>query len=85
MGYKEAIEDNVTVRNTKGHTTGYYPPCRMCGEPVFSISYRREQKYLCRDCKAYLKSISRYSYAHDESMQEAIKLMCQKNKAGKKP
>ena len=54
MSYYEALADGVRIK--KGHTKNtYYPRCRFCGAEVFSYSYVRGYKYICKDCKPHKK------------------------------
>ena len=54
MSYYEAKEDHVRIGNN-GTSTIYYPPCRICGREVKSLTYLRNRKYLCPECKVKLK------------------------------
>lgn len=50
MGYLEAKADNIRIVKGKGYTI-YFPKCNVCGEEVKSMSYIRNTKYKCKDCK----------------------------------
>lgn len=51
MGYKEALEDGIRISKSGGGDNWYYPKCSDCGTEVSSWGYRREIKYLCKECK----------------------------------
>lgn len=53
MSYQEAIADNIPMEKSNGFTW-YYPPCYICGQPVSTWKYIRNQKYSCRICKELL-------------------------------
>ena len=56
MSYFEALEDGVKMKKRHDGGTAYYPPCQYCGTGVYSWSYRREMRYVCRQCKLKLKA-----------------------------
>lgn len=72
MGYREALEDNIPVKQGRG----YYPPCHICGASVFSMQYQRGLKYTCPDCKQYLvesKILNNELPKKEKKLKEAIK------------
>lgn len=51
MGYREATEDGIRTEKQKNGNTVYYPKCHICDREVFSLSYLRNIKYTCKECK----------------------------------
>ncbi|MBT3273405.1 MAG: DUF559 domain-containing protein [Spirochaetales bacterium] len=51
MSWHEALEDGIPVVKDRLESDGYYPPCRICGSPVYSWSYIRGTRYTCSDCR----------------------------------
>lgn len=51
MSYIEAQRDGIPTKVDKRGNTAYYPPCHICGNPVYSWAYRPGTRYTCRDCK----------------------------------
>lgn len=51
MSWIEAIEDGVPTVKDKRSFNNYYPPCHICGTPVFSWSYIRGAIYTCPECR----------------------------------
>ena len=52
MGYREAKEDGIrTYKNKRTNSTIYYPRCQYCDKEVMSLSYIRDNKYSCKECK----------------------------------
>lgn len=51
MGYFEALEDGIPTTETKEGFKDYYPPCHICGAPVYSWKYTRDVKFTCPDCR----------------------------------
>ena len=54
MSWHEAIEDGIPVAKDSAKRSCYYPPCHICGEPVYSWSYIRGCQYTCKGCKTEL-------------------------------
>ena len=54
MSYQEAVEDNIPRSGNGIKGQGYYPPCHICGTPVYSWAYRRGTVYTCPDCRKEL-------------------------------
>ena len=52
MSYREAVEDGIRTERSKNGGSYYYPPCHICGSPVFSWAYVRGNRYTCLNCKA---------------------------------
>ena len=50
LSYYEALEDGIPMEEGR-YSTRYYPPCRVCGAPVYSWSYLRGTQYICGDCR----------------------------------
>lgn len=57
--YFEAVEDGVRIEDKAGGGHWYYPKCRICGEEVRRISYKRGHSYACPKCNQALKSLER--------------------------
>lgn len=47
MGYREALADGMSRSKRKG----FYPPCHICGQETYSMSYVPTRKYTCEACK----------------------------------
>ena len=58
MSWIEAKEDGIRVAKMNGFTC-YYPPCRICGSPVYSWSYIRGVNYTCGECRKELATIKK--------------------------
>jgi len=54
MGWHEAMEDGIPIVKDNTKHNLYYPPCHICGSPVYSWSYIRGIKYTCKDCRTEL-------------------------------
>lgn len=54
MSWCEAKEDRIPVIKDKASFNGYYPPCHICGTPVYSWSYVRGTIYTCPECRKEL-------------------------------
>jgi len=54
MGRHEAMEDGIPIVQDNTKYNCYYPPCHICGSPVYSWSYIRSVKYTCKDCRSEL-------------------------------
>lgn len=54
MSWREAIEDGIPVVKDSSKINCYYPPCHICGAPVYSWSYIRGSQYACKDCRTEL-------------------------------
>lgn len=54
MGYYDALEDNIPTEQDKKGFTIYYPPCRICGAPVYSWRYIKGAQYVCQECRQLL-------------------------------
>lgn len=53
MSYHEALEDGIPMKKGADYSrNGYYPPCHICGQPVYTWAYRRGVKYTCSACRA---------------------------------
>jgi hypothetical protein len=57
MGYYDAIEDNIPKERDKKGFEVYYPPCRICGAPVYSWRYLKGAQYVCQECRQLLVDI----------------------------
>lgn len=51
MSYKEAKRDGVRISVDSAGYPSYFPKCHICGNEVYSWSYKPEFKYKCKDCK----------------------------------
>ena len=54
MSWREAKEDGIPIAKDRAKYNCYYPPCHLCGTPVYSWSYIRNSKYTCKDCRTEL-------------------------------
>jgi very-short-patch-repair endonuclease len=54
MSWREAMEDGIPVGRDSRKYSCYYPPCHICGAPVYSWSYIRGAQYTCKDCRTEL-------------------------------
>ncbi len=54
MGWREAIEDGITIGKDSRNYNCYYPPCHICATPVYSWTYTQGAKYTCKDCRTEL-------------------------------
>ncbi len=54
MSWYEATEDGIPTAKDKDSYTGYFPPCHICGTPVYSWSYIRGTSYTCPECRKEL-------------------------------
>lgn len=54
MSWREANEDGIPIIKDKMSFNGYYPPCHICGTPVYSWSYIRGVSYTCPECRKEL-------------------------------
>lgn len=50
MGFIEAKEDKIKIINGRGYTI-YYPKCYICGAEIKCMTYSRETRYRCKQCK----------------------------------
>ncbi len=58
MSYKDALEDGTpTEKDNRGYTW-YYPPCRICGVPVYTWKYVHGAEYTCKDCREDLVKLA---------------------------
>lgn len=79
MSWCEAIEDGIPVIKDKASFNGYYPPCHICGTPVYSWSYIRGALYTCPECRKELvrqemdKKQRQMSVDKSAKLDEAIK------------
>ncbi len=56
MGYAEALEDKIPIRERPGYYPNIYlPPCSICGRRVRSLTYKRGIKYYCPICRTIVK------------------------------
>ena len=51
MSQLDAIKDGIRIEDDMDGFPCYYPPCHLCGTPVYTWSYLRGTKYTCRDCR----------------------------------
>jgi very-short-patch-repair endonuclease len=65
MGYYDAVRDHIPMRKDKNGNTGFYPPCKICGEPVYSWNYVSGTDYTCPKCREEL--VKQYREEHEES------------------
>lgn len=79
MSYYDALADSIPMdKDSKGFTR-YYPPCRICGSPVYTWSYVSGTKYVCKECRTQLIAMERESKAStladkkEGKLAEAIK------------
>jgi very-short-patch-repair endonuclease len=54
MGYYDALEDNIPIERDKKGFNIFYPPCRVCGAPVYSWRYLKDAQYVCQECRQLL-------------------------------
>lgn len=54
MGLLDAIEDGIPFGKDHKNFNCYYPPCHICGTPVYSWSYISGTQYTCKDCRTEL-------------------------------
>lgn len=76
MGYQDALRDGIAVRKTSDGFDGYYPPCSICGTPVYSWSYISGTKYICNECRKEMVRQYRKDHietAKDKKFSEAVK------------
>jgi len=71
MSWHEANEDGIPIVKGKESFTGYYPPCHICGTPVYSWSYIRGTAYTCPECK---KELVRQELAQKKEVGKSAKL-----------
>lgn len=60
MSWKEAKEDGIRIGKKNGFTC-YYPPCHVCGAPVYSWSYVRGKTYTCGECRKEPENLKNFS------------------------
>lgn len=51
MSYIEAQRDGIPMKRDRHGKNIYYPPCHICGGPVYSWVYKPGNRYTCRACK----------------------------------
>lgn len=79
MSYQEAVEDNIPRANSGIKSQGYYPPCHICGTPVYSWSYIRGTVYTCKECRKELVAQERATKAGcratagERKLEEAVR------------
>lgn len=79
MSWYEAIADGIPTAKDKNSYAVYYPPCHICGTPVYSWSYIRGTAYTCRECRKELvrqeldKKQQKTGSAKKTKLDEAIK------------
>lgn len=68
MSHKEALEDKIPFKILRNRFNAYYPPCCVCGQPVYSWNYIRGLNYSCRECrKKKAKKVSTEKSVHTSS------------------
>lgn len=79
MSYQEAMEDNIPRSGNGIKGQGYYPPCHICGTPVYSWAYRRGVVYTCPECRKELVAQERAEKdslrapAKERKLEEAVR------------
>ena len=51
MSRHEAIQDGICIGTDSAGYPCYYPPCRFCGTPVYTWSYKSGTQYACSSCR----------------------------------
>ena len=51
MGYLEAKEDGIKMVKQRNGSTAYYPKCHLCNNEMFTMTYLKNVKYTCKECK----------------------------------
>ena len=75
MSWIEAKEDGIPVAKKNGFSC-YYPPCHICGTPVYSWSYIRGVAYTCGECRkelVRLEHVEKTEKGKREKLDKAVK------------
>lgn len=75
MSFFEAKEDGVPTIQRPGYgIPTYYPPCRLCGQPVKSANYIRGKRYLCTVCRQEMDALEKSEKEFAAGVQKERKL-----------
>lgn len=65
MGYADALKDGIPMKKDKKGFDAYYPPCKICGEPVYTWNYISGMQYVCPKCRKEL--VEQYRNEHEDN------------------
>lgn len=74
MSYSEAKHDNIPYRKDSKGFGWYYPPCRICGNPVPSWNYISGTQYVCKDCRRELVILDHHTRSDNAADKKQKKL-----------